>query len=61
MLFLKYLHDREREKSLEAELEDKQYSFIIEPKYQWNAWAAPKDSNGNFDHNNALTGDDMNG
>ena len=44
---------------LEAELEDKQYSFIIDPRYQWSAWAAPKDSSGNFDHNNALTGDDL--
>ena len=59
MLFLKYLDDLEREKSLEAELEDKDYSFIIDPQYQWSAWAAPKDSSGNFDHNNALTGDDL--
>ena len=59
MLFLKYLDDLEHEKSLEAELEDKQYNFIIKPQYQWSAWAAPKDSSGNFDHNNALTGDDL--
>jgi len=42
---------------LEAELEDKQYNFIINPQYQRSAWAAPKDSSGNFDHNNALTDD----
>ena len=59
MLFLKYLDDLEHEKSLEAELEDKVYSFIIDPKYQWSAWAAPKDTTGKFDHNNALTGDDL--
>ena len=59
MLFLKYLHDLENEKSLKAELEDKDYSYIIDPQYQWSAWAAPKDSAGNFDHNNALTGDDL--
>ena len=59
MLFLKYLDDLEHEKSLKAELEDKDYSYIIDAKYQWSAWAAPKDSSGNFDHNNALTGDDL--
>jgi type I restriction enzyme M protein len=59
MLFLKYLDDLEQTKSLEAELEDKQYSFIIDPKYRWSSWAAPKDSYGNFDHNVALTGDDL--
>ena len=59
MLFLKYLDDLEQEKSLEAELEDKDYSFIIDAKYQWSAWAAPRDSSGNFDHNHALTGTDL--
>ena len=59
MLFLKYLDDLEQEKALEAELEDKDYSFIIDVSHQWSAWAAPKDSSGNFDHNNALTGDDL--
>ena len=59
MLFLKYLDDLEQEKALEAELEDKDYSFIIDASHQWSAWAAPKDSSGNFDHNNALTGDDL--
>ena len=59
MLFLKYLDDLEQEKSLTAELEDKEYSYIIDAKYQWSAWAAPKDSSGNFDHNHALTGADL--
>ena len=59
MLFLKYLDDLEQTKSLEAELEDKEYSYIIDPNYRWSAWAAPKDSDGNFDHNAALTGDDL--
>ena len=51
MLFLKYLDDLEQEKSLTAELEDKDYSYIIDLQYQWSAWAAPKDFSGNFDHN----------
>ena len=44
MLFLKYLDDLEQEKSLRPSLEDKEYSFIIDPQYQWSAWAAPKDA-----------------
>jgi type I restriction enzyme M protein len=59
MLFLKYLDDLEHEKSLAAELMEKDYSRIIDPQHRWNAWAAPKDANGNFDHNNALTGSDL--
>ena len=59
MLFLKYLDDLEYEKSLAAELLEKEYKYIIDPQHRWNAWAAPKDASGNFDHNNALTGDDL--
>ncbi len=59
MLFLKYLDDLEHEKSLTAELMEKEYNHIIEPQHRWAAWAAPKDANGKFDHNNALTGSDL--
>ena len=59
MLFLKYLDDLEREKALGAELNEQEYTHIIEPQHRWNTWAAPKDADGNFDHNNALTGDDL--
>ena len=59
MLFLKYLDDLEHEKSLEAELMGEDYSYIIAEQYRWGSWAAPKDEVGNFDHNNALTGDDL--
>ncbi|MDC1341380.1 type I restriction-modification system subunit M [Oceanospirillaceae bacterium] len=61
MLFLKYLDDLERSKSLFAELEEKEYSYIIDPQHRWSAWAAPKDASGQFDHNNALTGSDLMG
>ena len=57
MLFLKYLDDLEHEKSLGAELMGKEYQYIIDPQHRRNAWAAPKDAAGDFDHNNALTGD----
>ncbi len=62
MLFLKYLDDPEQEKSLTAELEDKEDkedSYIIDAKYHQSAWAAPKDSSGNYEHNHALTGADL--
>jgi len=59
MLFLKYLDDLEHEKSLAAELMEKEYDYIIDPQHRWNAWAAPKDASGQFDHNNALTGGDL--
>ena len=59
VLFLKYLDDLERDKATAAELTGKAYTPIIEPKYQWNTWAAPKDADGKIDHHAALTGDDL--
>src|SRR3990167_3667150 len=59
MLFLKYLDDFEYERSLAAELEGEKYQYILDTPYRWSSWAAPKDANGNFDHNRAITGDDL--
>jgi len=59
ILFLKYLNALEQTKAMEAELEGKTYSFIIDTAYRWPTWAAPKTADGKFDHNNALTGDDL--
>lgn len=59
MLFLKYLDDLEFTKSQEAEMMMETYEYIIDEQYRWSEWAAPKDADGNFDHNNALTGDDL--
>ncbi|GAA5317921.1 MAG: N-6 DNA methylase [Candidatus Pelagadaptatus aseana] len=59
MLFLKYLDDLEHEKSLEAELMGEDYQYIIDTQHRWSTWAAPKNDDGNFDHNNALTGSDL--
>jgi type I restriction enzyme M protein len=59
MLFLKYLDDLEYEKSLAAELMEQEYSYIIDPQHRWNAWAAPKDTNGQLDNNKALIGSDL--
>lgn len=59
LLFLKYLDGLEQDKAMEAELEGKQYSFILDKPYRWESWAAPKDKHGKLDHNQALTGDDL--
>jgi len=59
LLFLKYLDGLEQDKAMEAKLEGKKYSFILDAPYRWESWAAPKDKNGKLDHNKALTGDDL--
>lgn len=59
ILFLKYLDALEQQKAMEAELEGKAHSFIVDDAYRWPTWAAPKTADGKFDHNNALTGDDL--
>lgn len=59
MLFLKYLDDLETTKSQKAELMMEEYIYIIDEKHRWSNWAAPKTANGEFDHDNALTGDDL--
>ncbi len=59
VLFLRYLHDLESERKDRAELEGLDYKPIIDGKYRWDRWAAPKLKDGSFDHNTALTGDDL--
>lgn len=59
LLFLKYLDGLEQEKADEALLEGKYYYYILDPAYRWSTWAAPKDANGQLDHNVALIGDDL--
>src|SRR5688572_1526827 len=52
LLFLKYLDSLESEKKLEAELDGKKYSFVLDPQFRWQKWAAPKGRDGEIDHNN---------
>ena len=59
ILFLKYLDDLERSRAMEAELLGKPYTYIIDTKHRWSKWAAPKKKDGSFDHDKALTGDDL--
>jgi len=58
ILFLKYLDDLEKDKVTEAELTGQVYTPIIDSKFQWSSWAAPKLEDGSLDHN-VLTGDDF--
>jgi type I restriction enzyme M protein len=59
ILFLKYLDDLERANEQRAELHGKKYTFIIDKPHRWSAWAAPKKHDVTFDHDKALTGDDL--
>ncbi len=43
----------------QTELEGKDYRPIVDPAYNWKAWAAPKTADGKLDHNAALTGADL--
>jgi hypothetical protein len=61
LLFLKYLDALEAEKATEAVLEGRDYRFILDERFRWGAWAAPKGADGKIDHNAALTGDDLKG
>lgn len=59
LLFLKYLDALEQDKAMEAELNGKPYSFILDEPYRWETWAAPKMGDGKLDHNKAMTGEDL--
>jgi len=59
VLFLKYLDDLEKDKKTAAELSSKSHSEIIDKKYKWDVWAAPKTKDGKLDHHKALSGDDL--
>lgn len=59
MLFLKYLDDLEHERAAKAELTGKKYEYIVDQPYRWSSWAAPKNADGEFDHDTALTGPDL--
>jgi len=59
LLFLKYLDTLEQDREVEAKLEGKKYAYILDKKFRWGVWAAPKNSAGEIDYNVALTGDDL--
>ena len=59
LLFLKYLDDLEQERQDQAELEGRDYTPILDEGYRWQTWAAPKDEDGELNHNVAKTGQDL--
>lgn len=63
ILFLKFINDLEINKAEEAELDGKEYIYIIDEKYRWDVWACPKikdgKDKGKIDLLNAQSGDDL--
>lgn len=59
LLFLKYLDALEQDRELEAKLVNKKYEYILDKKYRWSTWAAPRNAQGAIDYNTALTGEDL--
>ena len=59
LLFLKYLDDLESECEQMAEIDGKEYRRIITGFNRWNSWAAPKNTKGELDVINAMTGEDL--
>ncbi len=59
ILFLKYLDDLEKDKESEAKLAGKDYKRIIDFKFSWESWAAPKGTDGKINYNIVLSGDDL--
>ena len=59
MLFLKYLDDLEHKRAGDAALAGKIYSPIIERPYRWRIGPRQRGNDGSFDHDKALTGDDL--
>jgi type I restriction enzyme M protein len=59
ILFLKYLDDLEKDRKDGAELSGKTYTPIIDRRFKWDVWAAPKNGDGKLDYQKAMTGDDL--
>jgi type I restriction enzyme M protein len=59
ILFLKYLDDLQKNKTIDAEVVGKKYKQILDSEYMWESWAAPKDKDGKLDKTTALSGEDL--
>lgn len=59
VLFLKYLETLEQEREAAAALEGRTHEPLLDEIYRWETWAAPKKADGSFDHDQAMTGDDL--
>lgn len=58
ILFLKFLNDLEEQKADEALINGQNYTYILDEKYKWDVWAAPK-KDGKIDVVNAKSGADL--
>ena len=58
ILFLKYLDDLDQTREQSALLTGEDYRPIIDHEYRWSSWAMPK-TNGEYDRQKALVGDDL--
>jgi type I restriction enzyme M protein len=59
ILFLRYLESLEQDKEDEATLEGKDYQYILNEKFRWNAWAKPVAKNGVESHHLEMSGPDL--
>jgi len=59
VMFLRYLDELEQDKADEAELQGKEYTYIIDEEYRWPNWAMPKTADGKLDIHKAKTGTDL--
>jgi type I restriction enzyme M protein len=59
VMFLRYLDELEQDKADEAELQGKEYIYIIDEEYRWPNWAMPKTADGKLDIHKAKTGKDL--
>lgn len=58
ILFLKYLDDLDQTRAQASILTGATYTPIIGEEYRWSTWAMPK-TNGEYDRQRALVGDDL--
>ena len=59
VMFLRYLDELEQDKADKAELEGKDYEYILDKPYRWGEWAMPRTAEGKPDIHRALTGPDL--
>lgn len=59
ILFLKYLDDLQKNKSIDAKLVGKEYEQFLGDEYMWESWAAPKGKDGKLDVVRAHSGEDL--
>ena len=59
ILFLKYLDDLEKSQRAGRACQASTKTVHRHTKQRWSVWAASKKKSGSFDHDKALTGDDL--